>query len=190
MLCDVKKLQSAEQGCSGGPWSLRRVPPKGQAVLFGAGEEVDRGSSCSPSRGSLSEDERRGDAMLRLWSLRRGSSFTFLTPGPQWDFGLANLWKRPRRAFPGRSVRSLRLHRVRGLEGLVSVAGRERESGFQPPVPSRSGSNRAGVRWNATVTDGESGPGLFVSPRQQVEAARDVSGPSDEQHSSFSRHDA
>ncbi|XP_031725747.1 neuroepithelial cell-transforming gene 1 protein isoform X2 [Anarrhichthys ocellatus] len=26
--------------------------------------------------------------MLRLWSLQRGSSFTFLTPGPQWDFGL------------------------------------------------------------------------------------------------------
>ncbi|XP_071358099.1 neuroepithelial cell-transforming gene 1 protein isoform X2 [Trachinotus anak] len=31
--------------------------------------------------------------MLRLWSLRRGSSFTFLTPGPQWDFSL----KRKRR---------------------------------------------------------------------------------------------
>lgn len=91
---------------------------------------------------------------------------------------------------PGRLVRSLRLHQVRGLEGLFSVTGRERESGFQPPLPSRSGSNRAGVRWNATVTDGESGPGLFVSSRQQVEAARDVSGPSDEQHSSFSWHDA
>ncbi|KAM3587479.1 uncharacterized protein V6R79_006419 [Siganus canaliculatus] len=31
--------------------------------------------------------------MLRLWSLRRGSSFTFITPGPQWDFSL----KRKRR---------------------------------------------------------------------------------------------
>ncbi|TDG96864.1 hypothetical protein EPR50_G00234210 [Perca flavescens] len=31
--------------------------------------------------------------MLRLWSLRRGSSFSFLTPGPQWDFSL----KRKRR---------------------------------------------------------------------------------------------
>ncbi|XP_039647960.1 neuroepithelial cell-transforming gene 1 protein isoform X3 [Perca fluviatilis] len=31
--------------------------------------------------------------MLRLWSLRRGSSFSFITPGPQWDFSL----KRKRR---------------------------------------------------------------------------------------------
>ncbi|XP_037317970.2 neuroepithelial cell-transforming gene 1 protein isoform X2 [Pungitius pungitius] len=31
--------------------------------------------------------------MLRLWSLRRGSSFTFLTPGPEWGFRL----KRKRR---------------------------------------------------------------------------------------------
>ncbi|XP_029318209.1 neuroepithelial cell-transforming gene 1 protein isoform X1 [Cottoperca gobio] len=37
---------------------------------------------------TLSGGQRCGDTMLRLWSLRRGSSFTFLTPGPQWDFSL------------------------------------------------------------------------------------------------------